>query len=136
LPAEFVTVLVGGVKPGEDLGRLVCTSEGGESAASAYQYLQQKSDHRFVFADKAGGWTQGSWASDADFLYSQRDPTEQLCFLVLSNGTYVEFEGKRVVSCDRRLSYAELSRASDHWDVFSPEAEHLRLGPALDVRLA
>jgi len=136
LPAEFVTVLVGGVKRGEDLGRLVCISERGESAASAYQYRQQESDHRFVFADKAGGWAQGSWASDADFLYSQSDRSGHLCFLVLFNGRYVDFEGKRVVSCNRRLSYAEISRASDHWDVFSPGAEHLRLGPALDGRLA
>ena len=136
LPAEFVTALIAGPKATEDFGRLVCTSQSGKSAASAYQYVQQTGDHTLVFAEMTGPWTHGSWASDADFLYSQRDRTGNICFLVLCNGTYAEFEGEQVVCCDRRVSYAELSRAGDRWDVYSPEAAHVSLGPALHGRLA
>jgi hypothetical protein len=135
LPAEFVTVLIGAARVGEDQGRLVRSGEAGESGVSAYQYLREEGEHSFVFADKTGAWTQGSWASDADFLYSQRDRAGRLCLLVLCNGTYAEFEGVRVVSCDRRVSYAEISRTNDKWDRFGPEAEQVRLGPALDGSL-
>jgi hypothetical protein len=132
LPAEFVTVLIGGAKAGEELGRLVRAGEGGESAASSYHYLRQEEDHGFVFASRTGPWTQGSWTSDADFLYSQQDRQGRLSLFVLCNGTYAEFRGSRVVSCDRRVSYAEIARANDGWDVFGPEAGQVRLGPALD----
>ncbi len=136
LPAEFVTVLVGGAKVGKDLGQLIRAKANPDSGASAYQYLQPEGDHSFVFAEKTGSWTQGSWASDADFLYSQHDRTGRLCLLVICNGTYAEFEGSRVVSCDRRVSYAEVSVAGDRWDIFGSEAEHVTLGSALDGRLA
>jgi hypothetical protein len=132
LPAEFVTVLAGGGKAGEDPGQLVRAKEGGGSATSSYYYLRREENHSFVFPDKTGPWTQGSWASDADFLYSQHDRVGRLRLLVLCSGTYADFEGCRVVSCDRRVSYAEIARANDRWEMFGPEAEHLRLGPALD----
>lgn len=141
LPAEFVTVLIGGASVSEELGRLirtdlVRTDEGERGAASAYQYFQQRGDHTFVFAGKVGPWTHGSWASDADFLYAQRDRAGSICFLVLGNGTYAEFEGDQVVCCDRRVSYAEILHAGDRWDLAGPEAAHVRLGPALDGHLA
>ncbi len=136
LPAEFVTVLVGDAEGGKNLGRLIRASKNAEGGVSFYQYRQPERDHSFVFAEKTGPWTQGSWASDADFLYSQHDRAGRLCLLVICNGTYAEFEGSRVVSCDRPVSYAEVSGAGDRWDIFGSEVEHVTLGPALDGRLA
>jgi hypothetical protein len=139
LPAEFVTILIASSHAGDDqseenLGRLVRASEAGVNIGSSYRYLRQKDEHQFVFAGETRPWSQGSWGSDADFLYSHHDSSGRLRSLVLCDGTYADFEGSRVVSCDRAVGYAEVSRTSDRWNIFSPE-QGVRLGPALDGQL-
>ncbi|MGP0019170.1 MAG: alginate lyase family protein [Candidatus Sulfotelmatobacter sp.] len=153
LPAEFVTLLIAGAAGGEQIGQLIC-SDRGEACASAYRYLlpdlfpellpeprRQKESHSFVFGGESGAWTQGAWTSDADFLYSHHDRAGRLCSLVLCNGTYADFDGERLISCDRRVSYAEVSRVNDprlkeQWELAGPDAKHVRLGATLQSSLA
>ncbi len=150
LPAEFVTLLIAGAAAGEKIGQLI-RSDRGEGVASAYRYVfpepsRQKECHSFVFGGESGAWTQGwsdhassrqgAWTSDADFLYSHHDRAGQLCCLVLCNGTYADFDGERLISCDRPVSYAEVSRANEKWELAGPEANHVRLGAALQGSLA
>jgi hypothetical protein len=137
LPAEFVTILIAssraeGDRSQDDRGRLVCISEAGVGTTSVFRYLLKREEHQFVFADEAEPWGQGPWASDAEFLYSHHDSIGRLCSLVLCGGTYADFEGSRVVSCDRRVSYAEVMRTSDGFSVFSSEAQGVKLGASLD----
>jgi hypothetical protein len=140
LPAEFVTILIASsqVDEGqsqEDMGRLVCTNEAGMGIPSVYRYARQREDHQFVFANEAKPWSEGPWASDADFLYSHHDSAGRLCSFVLFGGTYADFEGSRVVSCARRVSYAEVMRTNDGFSVVSSEAQDVKLGAALDGQL-
>lgn len=145
LPAEFVTLLIAGAAAGEELGQLI-RSDRGEGVASAYRYVfpepsRQNECHSFVFGGESGAWTQGSWTSDADFLYSHHDRAGRLCCLVLCNGTYADFDGERLVSCDRRVSYAEVSRGNDprskdQWELSGSDASQVRLGATLQGSLA
>ena len=149
LPTEFVTLLIPGAAAGEQTGQLI-RSDRAEGVTSAYSYLFPErsglaESHNFVFAGESGVWTQrstqGSWTSDADFLYSHHDRGGRLCSLVLCNGTYADFDGERLISCDRRVSYAEVSRANDgrskdHWELAGSDANHARLGAALQGSLA
>ncbi|HXC43643.1 MAG TPA: alginate lyase family protein [Candidatus Dormibacteraeota bacterium] len=137
LPAEFVTILIAssqadGDQSQDDMGRLVCVSKAGVGTASVFRYVRHQEDHQFVFAREAEPWSQGPWASDADFLYSHHGSAGRLCSLVLCGGTYADFEGSRVVCCDRSVSYAEVMRTSDGFSLFSSEVQGVRLGAALD----
>ena len=136
LPAEFVTILVASSRAkgdqSQDLGRLVCTSEVDAGTTSIFRYVRQREEHQFVFAHEAEPWDQGPWASDADFLYSHHDNAGRLISFALFGGTYADFEGSRVVSCDRRVSYAEVMRTNDGFSLFSSEAQGVELGAALD----
>jgi len=136
LPAEFVTILIAssqadGDRSQDDMGRLVCISKVGAGTPSVFRYVRQREDHQFVFAREAEPWGQGPWASDAGFLYSHHDSAGRLCSLVLCAGTYADFEGSRVVSCERRVSYAEVMRTNDCFTLFSSEAQGVNLGAAL-----
>lgn len=136
LPAEFVTILIASSQAegdqSQDLGRLVCTSEVDAGTTSIFRYVRQREEHQFVFAHEAESWGQGPWASDADFLYSHHDNTGRLSSFALFGGTYADFEGSRVVSCDRRVSYAEVMRTNDGFSLFSSEAQGVKLGAAPD----
>ena len=137
LPAEFVTILIASSqaevgRSQDDMGRLACISEAGMGTASVFRYVRHQEDHQFVFAREAEPWSQDSWASDANFLYSHHDGAGRLCSLTLCGGTYADFEGGRVVSCDRRVSYAEVMRTNDGFSVVSSEAQGVKLGAALD----
>ncbi len=144
LPAEFVTVLIAGATIGKKIGQLVYMDKG-QGGASSYRYrlqeeTRQEEGHDFVFANGTGAWTHGSFTSDADFLYSHHDRAGRLCALVLCGGTYADFEGERLISCDRPIRYAEVSRAHDprsneHWELAGSDAKHVRLGAALQGSL-
>jgi len=145
LPTEFVTLLIAGAAAGEPIGLLI-RSDRREGVTSAYRYLfpdqsRQEQGHNFVFAGKSEAWTQGSWTSDADFLYTHHDRAGRLCSLVLCNGSYADLDGERLVSCDRRVSYAEVSRVNDphskdQWELAGSDANHVRLGATLQGSMA
>jgi Heparinase II/III-like protein/Heparinase II/III N-terminus len=137
LPAEFVTILVASShgadrRSDEDPGSLIYSRDADVKMVPAYRYVRQEEDHQFLFPREAGQWSQGSWASDADFLYANHNGAGQLCSLVLCDGTYADFEGSRVVSCDRKVSYAEVTRPNGHWNLLSSEAQGVKLGAALN----
>jgi hypothetical protein len=135
LPAEFATILAAGshrsgVRSHEQPGVLV--NDAGAASISAYRYVRQEHIHQFVFASERSPWSLGSLASDADFLYVHHDVAGQLCSLVLCGGTYADVEGMRLVSCDERVTYAEVIRANDRWNLFSSGEQNIKLGGALE----
>jgi hypothetical protein len=136
LPAEFVTLLVASATHATSSGRLIRSREFVTDKVFAYQYIGQAATASFVFAEHAGSWTHGSWASDADVLYAQQDGAGRLTYLVFCNGTYANFEDGRAVSCEQRVSYAEISRENGRWKGFCPESTQLKLGPQLDGKAA
>jgi hypothetical protein len=130
LPAEFATLLIVDEKPQADYGRLV--RKGESSSVSGYCYSSPRQEHMFFFAREAGPWALGEWASDASFLWWSFDRETELYSLVLCNGSYAEAGGRRVLSCHKRVGYAEVLSSAAKVDLFSSEPEHVMLHQSLN----
>jgi hypothetical protein len=88
--------------------------------------------HSFFFGLQADPWTSGCWASDAGFLYCSWDRERELYTLVLCNGSYVDMRGSRVLTCGKRVSYAEVLSAGMKVEIYSSDPEHVNLRQPLD----
>jgi len=132
LPADFGTLLMTGANLQTDLGRLVRVGESTRGAVCGYRYSTPLQEHSFFLAHQTGPWALGTWASDADFLYWSFDREREQYMLVLCNGSYADAGGHRVLTCDRRVSYAELLSSAMKADVFSSDPQHVVLQQALD----
>lgn len=128
LPAEFVTLLFAGVSAGAAVprGRFLRVNEQNEKV-SAYRYSEGVLEHEFFFANQPGSWAEGLWASDAQFLYSCCDRETNQHMLVFCAGSYAEAGGQRVLSCVRRLRYAEIVGAPGQVDVQSSDPSEIRV---------
>jgi hypothetical protein len=131
LPADFVTLLIAGENLSADLGRLVRMKDS-PARVCAYRYTNTRQEHLFFFADQSGPWAVGTWASDADFLYASVDRERETCTLILCNGSYADAGGQRVLTCARRVSYAEVLSAAMKVEIFSSDPENVVLQQPLD----
>src|ERR1700722_10532431 len=131
LPADFVTLLIAGENLSADLGRLVRMKDS-PARVCAYRYTSTRQEHLFFFADQSGPWAVGTWASDADFLYASVDRERETCTLILCNGSYADAGGQRVLTCARRVSYAEVLSAAMKVEIFSSDPENVVLQQPLD----
>ena len=132
LPADFATVLISNEKHQADLGHLVRISGSASGSVSAYRYSNPLQEHYFFFADQPGPWTLGAWASDADFLAWSFDREKGQYTLVLCHGSYADTGGRRVLTCGRRVSYAEVLSSTMKVDIWSSDPEHVVLLQPLD----
>jgi hypothetical protein len=133
LPADFATLLIAGENTQLALGRVIRIGEVTRGAVCGYRYSTPRQEHYFFFARDPGPWGLGAWASDADFLCFSFDREREQYTLVLCNGSYADAGGRRVLSCDRRVSYAEvLSAAAMTEELFSSDPEHVALQQPLD----
>ena len=132
LPADFATLLVVDQNPQADLGRLVRISEFTCGAVCAYRYSSPRQEHTFFFAHQSGPWALGVWASDADFLCWSFDREREEYTLVLCNGSYADAGGRRVLTCGRRVRYAEVLSSAMKVDLFSSDPEYVLLQQPLD----
>ncbi len=74
----------------------------------------------------------GGWGSDAEFLWWRLDRTRDEYTLVLCNGSYVDAAGRRVLSCGKTVSYAEVVSSGGKVEVFSSEPEGIVLEESLE----
>jgi hypothetical protein len=72
------------------------------------------------------------WASDADFLCWSFDREREEYTLVLCNGSYADAGGRRVLTCGRRVRYAEVLSSAMKVDLFSSDPEYVLLQQPLD----
>lgn len=125
LPAEFATLLVLLKDAREIPGRLAQVK--GETTAPVKEYLYSTSSEEssFLFAEAGRPWKQGRVASDAEFVCWQkkRDRDDEL--LVFCNGSYVEFDGRRVLGFERMISDCEMRSSGNGKEVRSSEPEAL-----------
>jgi hypothetical protein len=111
-PAEFATVLLAGVALGHDTGTLLRAESGErEARVTAYTYCRQKRDHLLVFPSECHDWQWRGLTSDAAFVYYAlaEDGGESL---IMTGGSYVEVERKRIIDCARRVERIEISGPS------------------------
>jgi hypothetical protein len=132
LPADFATLLIASDDPRANPGQLVRIAGSTRAAVCGYRYSTSGKEHSFFFAREPGPWTSGSWASDADFLYCSLDRERELYTLVLCNGSYADAGGRRVLTCSKRVSYAEVLSAGMKVEIFSSDPEHVVLHQSLD----
>lgn len=108
LPAEFVTLLAplaeAHAVPGK-LSRLATSA-----VVSAYGWAAE-AEKQFFFAETKQPWSCGRVASDAEFVCLTSRPNRP-ADIIFCGGTYLELDGKRVVSA---------ARAVDRWEVVNGE---------------
>lgn len=121
LPADFATLLMVGAQPRANPGRLVKWNTDGSGATGSFCYTEDGEEHYFIFRYGTGPWTCGPWASDADFLYLAADREKEHYNLVLCNASYADAGGLRIVSCDQRVNYAEVTSSAKKIDLFSSD---------------
>src|SRR4029077_10162506 len=105
-------------------------------SVGGYQYSNLRQEHSFFFGGRPGPWALGVRASDADFLCWSVDREKEQYSLVLCNGSYAAVGGRRVLTCARRVSYAEVLSSSGNVDLFSSDPDHVVLQQSLDRVLA
>jgi hypothetical protein len=132
LPAELFTVLIAGRNAREKNGaRVMKIGDRGTTAPSAYRYVDDCHDCRFVFEEGSTPWRLGGWVSDAEFLYVSIDRKAHMQGMVLFGGTFLDAGGQRILSCAQRVGYAEVWNRSDISEVFSSDQEAVKLGQSL-----
>ena len=136
LPADFATLLLAGENLQADLGHLVRWNDarwnGARQGVCAYRYSEPHQEHAFFFAEKPGPWSLGKWASDADFLYFSFDREKEEYTLILCNGSYANAATLPLLTCGRRVSYAEVLSAAMKVEIFSSDPENIVLQQPLD----
>jgi Heparinase II/III-like protein/Heparinase II/III N-terminus len=136
LPADFATLLIAGADFGEDhvthdCGRLVRLNTEG-NGTSSWRYSKDAQEHNFIFCHQPSQWTCGVWTSDADFLYWSFDGEKERYDLILCNGSYADAGGQRVLSCDSKIQYAEVTSSAGKIDLLSSHPENVRLQSAIE----
>lgn len=132
LPMDFVTLVMAG-EPGQlDLGQLTRESDSTATKISGYRYRNSRQEHAFFFAAQQGSWKLVSWGSDAEFLWWRLDRTKDEYTLVLCNGSYVDAGGRRVLTCGKTVSYAEVVSSAGKVELVSSDREGIVLEESLD----
>jgi hypothetical protein len=127
LPVDFVTLLIASANAPGNLGRLVQVNTADSKAIRAFCYFTEIQEHNFVFSHQPSDWTCGPWKSDADFLYWSFDREREQYSLILCNGSYADAGVHRVLSCESRIRYAEVSSSNAKVDLFSSDPEGVQL---------
>jgi hypothetical protein len=120
LPAEFALLLLPDAL-NQPLGKMSRMETG--SGAIGYRYKGQGQEHHFLFSRGTGGWTLGTWTSDARFLYWSWDREKDQRLLVMCGGSYAESAGQRILTCRRTVDYAEIVSSGSVSEVFSSDPE-------------
>jgi hypothetical protein len=123
LPAEFVTLIaIASMAPNnrDILSRLCAASEKAPSVVG-YRYQTDADEHSLFFGD-GEPWKMESWSTDAEVFYFSKSVDASRLNLVCCNGTYVDWEGSRIVSAKRPVLRCELI-GGDALEVISSDAE-------------
>lgn len=93
-------------------------------SVTAYLYSTPSETCSFFFAEK-GRWTHGDVASDAEFVCRQRKRDSEDELLIFCQGTYVEIDGRRVLSCKRKVTRCEMLIRKGRNEIYASEPEAL-----------
>jgi hypothetical protein len=134
LPADFATLIRVDATSQPEAGELVKTGDFNTGTGSGYRYTNSGQENHFFLAHhKSGPWTAGAWASDANFLYCSFDRERQEYMLVLSNGSYADAGGRRVLTCGQPVSYVEVLSSTKKVEIRSSDPKNVTLQQPLDL---
>jgi|SRR5580704_3290447 hypothetical protein len=109
LPTEFGTLLIPFEKIVEAPGELKWMPEpGSTTSVTAYVYSAPSEEYLFLFGETGRPWNYGQLSSDAAFLCWKRQRHGEGQLLFFCNGSYVEIDGRRVVSSKKTVSCYEM----------------------------
>ncbi|MGA2645217.1 MAG: alginate lyase family protein [Candidatus Sulfotelmatobacter sp.] len=132
LPADFATLLIAAPNSDAHLGKLEKLKQSNNGTVCGYRYSDPQQEHTFFFADQPGPWLLGAWASDASFLCWSVDHKRDERGLVLCGGSYADAAGLRVLTCGKRVSYAEVLSFAMKVELSSSDPGQVMLQVALD----
>lgn len=126
LPAEFVTLLVPLAEAREVPGKVIrVATSSAVRLVEAYLYSTPSEEYRFFFAEIRQPWSQGRVASDAEFVCWKKEPEDEDDLLIFCNGSYVEIDGLRLVSCKRTISRCEMLVRDGCKEIYASEPDAL-----------
>jgi hypothetical protein len=127
LPAEFVTLLQPIDNPAPCQRRLITIPQSAASPVVGYRYQSAGAEHCMFFGEGLP-WQLAGWSSDAEFLYWSGSASRPL--LICCKATYVEWEGRKIVSATRPVLRCEVIGAEEP-EVISTNAESLTVDHAV-----
>jgi hypothetical protein len=98
--------------------RLTRVDNGAHGAAS-YEYAAAGERRWFFFAAGERAWRSGEWASDAAALCFHTAPGG-IRELILTEGSYVEYAGKRAIEAREPRPRVECRADGMRWTIASP----------------
>ena len=122
LSAEFVTLIAmstAHASPGK-ITRIAAAS-GQTRSAVGYRYRTATDEHSFFFGD-GKPWKMDSWSTDAEVFYFAKSGDAPSFNLACCNATYVDWEGRRILSAQRPVLRVECFGA-DPVEVVSSDPE-------------
>jgi len=130
LPAEFVTLLVPLKEIREIPGKLTrVATQVAAIPVEAYVYSTPTEERWFVFAEPGRPWSHGRFASDAEFVCWQKKRESEEELLIFCNGSYVEIDGRRVLSYKRTISRCETLVREGRKEIYASEPDALMEEP-------
>jgi hypothetical protein len=109
LPTEFVTLLipVSTTKRSDDNLVKIPAQSATSGSCVGYRYKTSSGEHCFFFGQGAP-WKMDSWSTDAEVLYFGRSTDASQVSLFCCNASYVELEGKKIVSARKPVLRCEV----------------------------
>jgi hypothetical protein len=108
LPAELAVLLVPHLKTDEAVENFVDANLSSESeSAVCYRFKTAEEQHCVIFA-QSKPWMQSVFSSDAEFLYWSQNHENMESTLICCDGSYVEIDGRRVISSPQTFSRCEV----------------------------
>lgn len=132
LPADFVTLLIADRNSPAALPQLVRINQFNRETVCGYRYSDGREEHNFFFATQRGPWVLGAWASDASFLYWWFDREREESALIVCGASFADAGGRRVLTCGKQVSYAEIVGSAAKSELFSSDMEQVTLQMPID----
>jgi hypothetical protein len=124
LPAEFVTLLVPLKEIREIPGKLTrVATRVTAMPVEVYFYSTPTEEYSFFFAENGRLWNHGRFASDAEFVCWQKKCEGEEELLIFCNGSYVEIDGRRVLTYKRTISRCEMLVREGRKEIHVSEAD-------------
>jgi hypothetical protein len=109
MPAEFAFLLVSLPEANSIPGTFVrLRSQGMSDFVNAYRYQTADTEYRFLFGSANQPWICGPVASDAAFVCLTLRSPGQSMDVAFCNGSYLEVDGKRVMTAARPVTRCEV----------------------------
>lgn len=131
LPAEFVTLLIPIAASDSGASRLEKMQNSLKERVSAFSYQTDAEEH-CIFFGEGKTWTLADWSSDAKFLYWGVSRDRSRFSLICCSFTFVEAQGRRVVSSPQAALRCEIVKENGQTDVLCSNQDAVVSNEVLD----